>query len=281
MAVITEQPVSTLASMLPTKLLIAFLVVAGTTMIIYSMLPLGLADTLITLITEAEETYIEAHRMGILSAADTEMLAILQLEVSTVTESTLRNSLSWRAALRDFLHGRTFTLLWWIREVKQFETHIKILKESQLRTEINLNPRAVFLRRRGMGPRYSLPVAPRSYGSTSSRATTASLILAYPCLNSRIGWSLYVPVNLKLAERRSTAKGKGKAAASSAEQDDGVDLDTQQNVDGKDGVVHDSEETQNEHASAEAILVDFIGMESPPSLPSLARRRRVRRGQRL
>ncbi|KAJ7326343.1 hypothetical protein DFH08DRAFT_968249 [Mycena albidolilacea] len=68
-------------------------------MIIYSMLPLRLADTLITLITEAEETYVEAHRMGILSAADTGMLAILQLEVSTVTESTLRNSLSWRAAL--------------------------------------------------------------------------------------------------------------------------------------------------------------------------------------
>ncbi|KAJ7326329.1 hypothetical protein DFH08DRAFT_337453 [Mycena albidolilacea] len=156
MPIITEQPVSTLTSMLPTKLLIAFLVVvAGTTMIIYSMLPLRLADILIALITEAEETYIEAHRMGILSAADTEMLAILQLGVSTVTESALRNSLSWRAALRDFLHGRTFTLLWWIREVKQFETHIKILKESQLRTEIKLNPRAVFLRRRGMGPRYS------------------------------------------------------------------------------------------------------------------------------
>ncbi|KAJ7326344.1 hypothetical protein DFH08DRAFT_941008 [Mycena albidolilacea] len=160
MAVITEQPVSTLTSMLPTKLLIAFLVVAGTTMIIYSMLPLRLADTLITLIAEAEETYIEAHRMGILSAADTGMLAILQLEVSTVTESTLRNSLSWRTALRDLLHGRTFTLLWWIREVKQFETHIKILKESQLRTEINLNPRAVFLRRRGMGPRYSVSFVP-------------------------------------------------------------------------------------------------------------------------
>jgi hypothetical protein len=78
---------------------------------------------------------------------------------------------------------------------------------------------------------------------------------------------LYVPVgNLKLAERRSKAKGKGKAAPSSAEQDDGVDLDTQQNVDGKHGVVHDSEETQNEHASAEAILVDFIGMESPTEL---------------
>ncbi|KAJ7846411.1 hypothetical protein B0H14DRAFT_2584236 [Mycena olivaceomarginata] len=164
MAVITEQPISTLTSILPTKLLIAFLVIAGTTMTIYSMLPLRLADTLITLIAEAEETYIEAHRMGILSAADTEMLAILQLEVSTVTESALRSSLSWRAALRDFLHGRTFTLLWWIREVKQFETHIKlwpqILKESQLRTEINLNPRAVFLRRRGMGLRYSVSFVP-------------------------------------------------------------------------------------------------------------------------
>ncbi|KAJ7846392.1 hypothetical protein B0H14DRAFT_2772630, partial [Mycena olivaceomarginata] len=139
MALITEQPVSTLTSMLPTKLLIAFLVVAGTTMIIYSMLPLRLADTLIALITGAEETYIEAHGMGILSAADTEMLAILQLEVSTVTESTLRNSLSWRAALRDFLHGRTFTLLWWIREVKQFETHIKVTVSFRLSAVLKLN----------------------------------------------------------------------------------------------------------------------------------------------
>ncbi|KAJ7846413.1 hypothetical protein B0H14DRAFT_3867819, partial [Mycena olivaceomarginata] len=123
MPIITEQPVSTLTSMLPAKLLIAFLVIAGITMIIYSMLPLRLTDTLITLIAEAEETYIEAHDMGVLSAADTEMLTALRLEVSAITESTLRNSLSWRAALRDFLHGRTFTLLWWIREVKQFETH--------------------------------------------------------------------------------------------------------------------------------------------------------------
>ncbi|KAJ7805740.1 hypothetical protein B0H14DRAFT_2772788, partial [Mycena olivaceomarginata] len=123
MAVIIEQPVSTLASMLPTKLLIAFLVVAGTTMIIYSILPLGLADTLITLITEAEETYIEAHRMGILSAADTEMLAMCATSF----------------ALRDFLHGRTFTLLWWIREVKQFETHIKVTVSFRLHTVLQLN----------------------------------------------------------------------------------------------------------------------------------------------
>ncbi|KAJ7846417.1 hypothetical protein B0H14DRAFT_2772775, partial [Mycena olivaceomarginata] len=155
MPIITEQPVSTLTSMLPAKLWIAFLVIAGITMIIYSMLPLRLTDTLITLIAEAEETYIEAHNMGLLSTADTEMLTALRIEVSAITESTLRNSLSWRAVLRDFLRGRTFTLLWWIREVNQLETHIKILQESQLRTEINLNPRAVFLRRRGMGPRYS------------------------------------------------------------------------------------------------------------------------------
>ncbi|KAJ7846427.1 hypothetical protein B0H14DRAFT_3454498 [Mycena olivaceomarginata] len=64
----------------------------------------------------------------------------------------------------------------------------------------------------------------------------------------------------------AAAKGKGKAAPSSAEQDDGVDLDTQQNVDGKHGVVHDSKETRNENASAEGILVDFIGMESPTEL---------------
>jgi len=78
----------------------------------------------------------------------------LQLKVSAIVEETLQNSLSWRTALRAFLGGRTFTLLRCIREVQRFETRIKILKESELRTEINLNSRAILLRRRGVGQRY-------------------------------------------------------------------------------------------------------------------------------
>jgi hypothetical protein len=91
----------------------------------------------------------------------------LQLKVSAIIEETLHNSLSWRASIGDFLRGRTFTLLLCIQEVQVFETRIKVcaflpcsdslakstpqmLKESQLRTENNSNPRAIiFLRRRG------------------------------------------------------------------------------------------------------------------------------------
>jgi hypothetical protein len=71
-----EQPIFALTSMLPTKLLIASLVVAAAVMTIYYMLPLRLTDTLIALIAEAEERYIEAHEMGLLSAAENEMLDV-------------------------------------------------------------------------------------------------------------------------------------------------------------------------------------------------------------
>ncbi|KAJ7326331.1 hypothetical protein DFH08DRAFT_941003 [Mycena albidolilacea] len=154
MPAIAEQPISALTSMLPTKFLITFLVVAAVAMTIYYMLPLRLTDTLIALIAEAEEIYIEAHEMGLLSAAENEMLDVLQIQVSIVTEETLRNSLSFRTAFIDFCHGRAFILLFCIQKVQQFETHIKILKESQLRAETNSNLRAVLLRRRGVGSRY-------------------------------------------------------------------------------------------------------------------------------
>ncbi|KAJ7805733.1 hypothetical protein B0H14DRAFT_2878155 [Mycena olivaceomarginata] len=62
--------------MLPIKLFVASLVIAAVAMTIYYMLPLRLTDTLITLIAEAEEIYIEAREMGLLSesAAENEML---------------------------------------------------------------------------------------------------------------------------------------------------------------------------------------------------------------
>ncbi|KAJ7846419.1 hypothetical protein B0H14DRAFT_2772779 [Mycena olivaceomarginata] len=60
--------------MLPIKLLVASLIVAAVAKTIYYMLPLRLTDTLIALIIEAEEIYIEAHEMGLLSTAENEML---------------------------------------------------------------------------------------------------------------------------------------------------------------------------------------------------------------
>ncbi|KAF7341998.1 hypothetical protein MVEN_01786900 [Mycena venus] len=152
---VNEDSISLLASALPAKLLIAAIVTAVVAAIIYYMLPLRLIGTLVAAIDEAEETYVEAHESGLVtgSAAETEILYRLQVKVSTTIEDTLRNSLSWHAALHDFLLGRTFTLLRCIREVQRFETRIKILKEYDLRAERNSSSRAIFLRRRGAGPR--------------------------------------------------------------------------------------------------------------------------------
>ncbi|KAF7342031.1 hypothetical protein MVEN_01790400 [Mycena venus] len=154
MPVISEEHISTLTSALPTKVFVALVVVTVAATVIYHMSPLRLVGVLITAIDKAEETYVDAHGMGLLHAAETEMLNILQLKVSAIVEETLYNSLSWQSALREFLQGRTFTLLRCISEVQMFETRIKISKESQLRSESNLNPRAIFLRRRGLGSRY-------------------------------------------------------------------------------------------------------------------------------
>ncbi|KAJ7356891.1 hypothetical protein DFH08DRAFT_1075968 [Mycena albidolilacea] len=155
MPALLEEPVSTLAPAPPAAASFAVLVVAVIAMVVRYMSPLRLIGVLIAVIADAEETYIEAHGVGPLPAAETEALYILQLKVSAIVEETLNNSLSWRAIIGDFLRGRTFILLLCIQEVQTFETRIKMLKEYQLRTESSLNPRAIiFLRRRGQGPRY-------------------------------------------------------------------------------------------------------------------------------
>ncbi|KAF7324297.1 hypothetical protein MVEN_02650200 [Mycena venus] len=151
MPLASENPVSSLASALPQNALVVILGVGIITMIVHYMSPLHLTIHLKAAIDHAWEAYIEAHEMGLVSANETETLHLLQLQVFSISEETLRNSLSRWAALHDFLRGRTFVLLRCICEVRTFEMHMKILKESHLRNESNLNPRAVFLRRRGVG----------------------------------------------------------------------------------------------------------------------------------
>ncbi|KAF7342020.1 hypothetical protein MVEN_01789300 [Mycena venus] len=147
---VPEDPIFAAASALPTKALVVVFVITAIALTVHFMSPLRLITVLTACIDEAEELYIEAQGLGLLSTADTETLYNLQLGVSTIIEQTLRNSLSWSGVLRDFLQGRSFVLLRCILEVKRFETRIKILKESQLRTEGTLHPRAIFLRRRGL-----------------------------------------------------------------------------------------------------------------------------------
>ncbi|KAJ7930246.1 hypothetical protein B0H13DRAFT_2309716 [Mycena leptocephala] len=119
--------VSALASALPARALVAVLLVAGIAAIPYCTSPLRLTRVLVATIDDAVETYIEAHGAGLLPPdVEAQMLHVLRLKASLIIEDTLRNCLSWRTAVRDFLSG-----------------------ESQLRTHTNLNPRAVSLLRRG------------------------------------------------------------------------------------------------------------------------------------
>ncbi|KAJ7917575.1 hypothetical protein B0H13DRAFT_1870240 [Mycena leptocephala] len=122
--------------------------------IIHHASPPRLTRVLVADIANVEKIYLDALETGLLSASDidtAELLSTLQLKVSKIREASLRNSLSHSGTLREFFGGRTFTLLQCIREVRVLETHIEILKESQLRED---NPFAnrVCLRRRRHSP---------------------------------------------------------------------------------------------------------------------------------
>ncbi|KAJ7860512.1 hypothetical protein B0H13DRAFT_2672063 [Mycena leptocephala] len=101
-------------------------------------IPLRLTRVLAAAITETEKAYLQALETGLLSPSDVntaEMLATLQLKVSTIREATLSNSLSVYATLREFLTGRTLVIVRCIWEVHALKTHIEILKEAQLRAD--------------------------------------------------------------------------------------------------------------------------------------------------
>ncbi|KAJ7931624.1 hypothetical protein B0H13DRAFT_1857609 [Mycena leptocephala] len=81
------------------------LVAAG---IIHHASPLCLTRVLVTAIANLAKIYLEALETGLLSASDSdtaEMLSSLQLKVSKIRESSLRNALSHSGALRDFFEG--------------------------------------------------------------------------------------------------------------------------------------------------------------------------------
>ncbi|KAJ7931657.1 hypothetical protein B0H13DRAFT_2308372 [Mycena leptocephala] len=107
--------------------------------------PPRLTRVLVTSIANVEKIYLDALETGLLSASDidtAEMLSTLQLKVSKIRETSLRNSLSHSGTFREFFGGRTFSLLGCIHEVGVLETHIEILKESQLRDD-NLHPSTI------------------------------------------------------------------------------------------------------------------------------------------
>ncbi|KAJ7814993.1 hypothetical protein B0H13DRAFT_450262 [Mycena leptocephala] len=153
-----DTSLSILASDLPdsstTKfMIVVFVVAAIAPALIYYSSPMRLTRVLVAAITATEKTYIEAVETGLLSTSSVDTaatLSTLQSKVSKIREATLRNSCSNWKAFCGFFKGRVFTILLCIREVRDLETHIEILKETRL-CESNLDPlsmRAISLRRR-------------------------------------------------------------------------------------------------------------------------------------
>jgi hypothetical protein len=74
MPTIVEAPVSALTPDLPTTASVAVLVIAVIAMGFRYMSPLRLTTILIAVLADAEETYMEAHGLGTLLAAETNAL---------------------------------------------------------------------------------------------------------------------------------------------------------------------------------------------------------------
>ncbi|KAJ7696486.1 hypothetical protein B0H17DRAFT_1329168 [Mycena rosella] len=159
MVSIAENSLSLITSVPPTinmnKVLVGVVVLTVAAFTIHRASPIRLTRNLVAAIADAEKTYLEALEAGVSNSElhTAERLSSLQLKVSTIHEATLCNSLSYRAAFCAFLKGHSLTVLYSIREVREFETHIEIMKESHLRaldphTVAEAVTRAVSLRRR-------------------------------------------------------------------------------------------------------------------------------------
>ncbi|KAJ7213053.1 hypothetical protein GGX14DRAFT_564098 [Mycena pura] len=125
--------------------------IAGT---MYYASPSRLSRIMVAAIASAdsEATYSEALESGALFATDVHINDIaekmsrsvhsfklpqrkipvpntpcsLHTKVSKIRETTLRNSLSCRAAFHQYLTGHPFTLVQCIWEVRDFQTHIEV-----------------------------------------------------------------------------------------------------------------------------------------------------------
>ncbi|KAJ7696479.1 hypothetical protein B0H17DRAFT_1177908 [Mycena rosella] len=143
------------ASRTSADILFGILIITFAAVSVHCASPMRLTRVLVIAMDDAEKAYLQAIESGkadlhMLHAA--EMISSLQMKVSTIREATLRNSLSYRTAFCAFLKGQTLSVLQCIREVREVETHIEILKEEQLRDNRHIGAgtatRTVSLRRR-------------------------------------------------------------------------------------------------------------------------------------
>ncbi|KAJ7281343.1 hypothetical protein C8J57DRAFT_1558896, partial [Mycena rebaudengoi] len=136
-----ETSLSLVSSILPNNtantIIGASMLTAATALGIHHISPTRLTRVLVTLMHETDTLYIRAVEAGLVPGDVADALFKLQIKVSELHEESLRNSLSGRKMLAEFLQGRTLVLYGCIRDVQDLKTRIEfkqISKEEQLRT---------------------------------------------------------------------------------------------------------------------------------------------------
>ncbi|KAJ7222963.1 hypothetical protein C8J57DRAFT_1731591 [Mycena rebaudengoi] len=116
----------------------ASMLVLAIAYMIYRFWPMRMTYILVAFMRETEKLYYDAVEAGELpgDVHTEEKLLSLQTMVSEIREASLRSSLSTQKTLGDFFRGRSITLLRCADEIQRFNTHIQILKETQLRTHL-------------------------------------------------------------------------------------------------------------------------------------------------
>ncbi|KAJ6534696.1 hypothetical protein DFH09DRAFT_1405340, partial [Mycena vulgaris] len=110
------------------KVLLGVFVLTMVAYIVHYASLMRLTRILVAAIADAERIYLEALEAGVLSKSDTrtaETLARLQIKISTISEASLHNSLSYHVVLCKFLKGRTLTVLECLRKILRLETDIE------------------------------------------------------------------------------------------------------------------------------------------------------------
>ncbi|KAF7370457.1 hypothetical protein MSAN_00677500 [Mycena sanguinolenta] len=123
---------------------------------LYYASPARLTGVLVSALADTERAYLVAVENGVLCGladSDTaQRLAVSQLKVSVIRETSLRSSLSTFSALCDMFNiRRTVVILRCLGEVRELGTHIEISNETQLREVSHplSNRKTISLRRRG------------------------------------------------------------------------------------------------------------------------------------
>ncbi|KAJ7491984.1 hypothetical protein FB451DRAFT_1551434 [Mycena latifolia] len=134
MSCLSGTSLSFLASAPPTStttnILLGVLICAAAVHNFHCASPMRLTHVLVTAIAATEKTISKPSKPCCPSLSDTDTAATLtryylQIKVSIIRETTLRDSLSYRTSFDAFFQGRTLIVLHCIHDVRGLETYIE------------------------------------------------------------------------------------------------------------------------------------------------------------